>query len=102
MQCGEKEKGFYKVLIYLSLAFSLLFFSEVVFAIEGGLERINGFMDNILTILHGASIAVVTVAIMWSGYKFLFKQADIAECAKILAGGLLIGGSTELAHYLLG
>jgi hypothetical protein len=44
---------------------------------------------------------VVTVAIMWAGYKFLFKNADMAECGKILAGGLLIGGAAELAGYLL-
>ena len=46
--------------------------------------------------------AVVTIAIMWAGYKFLFKHADIAEVGKILAGGLLIGGAAELARYIVG
>ena len=32
----------------------------------------------------------------------LLKHADMAECGKILAGGLLIGGAAELAGYLLG
>jgi glutamate-1-semialdehyde aminotransferase len=44
----------------------------------------------------------VTCAIMWAGYKFLFKHADIAEVGKILGGGLLVGGAAELAAYLLG
>ncbi|AIV73610.1 MULTISPECIES: TrbC/VirB2 family protein [Pseudomonadota] len=77
-----------------------LFAVEPAFA-QGGLDKVNTFMDNVLSILRGVSITVVTIAIMWAGYKFLFKHADIAECAKILAGGLLIGGAAELARFLL-
>ena len=69
---------------------------------DGGLEKVNTFVENVLAVLRGISIGVVTVAIMWAGYKFLFKQADMAECGKILAGGLLIGGAAELAGYLIG
>jgi type IV secretion system protein VirB2/type IV secretion system protein PtlA len=92
----------------LSLLFPLL--PAIVFALagepawaqsSGGLDKINTFMDNVLSILRGASIAVVTIAIMWAGYKFLFKHADIAECGKILGGGLLIGGAAEIARFLL-
>lgn len=83
------------------LAFVALFAAEPAFA-QGGLDKVNTFMDNVLSILRGVSITVVTIAIMWAGYKFLFKHADIAECAKILAGGLLIGGAAELARFLLG
>jgi type IV secretory pathway VirB2 component (pilin) len=82
------------------LAFAALFAVEPAFA-QGGLDKVNTFMDNVLSILRGVSITVVTIAIMWAGYKFLFKHADIAECAKILAGGLLIGGAAELARFLL-
>jgi type IV secretion system protein VirB2/type IV secretion system protein PtlA len=67
----------------------------------GGLDKVNTFVENVLVVLRGASIGIVTIAIMWAGYKFLFKHADIAECGKILAGGLLIGGAAELAGYLL-
>jgi len=68
----------------------------------GGLAKVNTFMDNVLSVLRGISITVVTIAIMWAGYKFLFKHADMAECAKILAGGLLIGGASELSRWMLG
>jgi len=67
----------------------------------GGLDKVNTFMDNVLAVLRGVSITTVTIAIIWAGYKFLFKHADIAEIGKILAGGLLIGGAAELANYLL-
>jgi len=73
---------------------------EPAFA-QGGLDKVNTFVQNVLVVLRGISIGVVTIAIMWAGYKFLFKHADMAECGKILAGGLLIGGAAELAAYLL-
>lgn len=68
---------------------------------QGGLEKVNTFVDSVLLVLRGISIGVVTIAIMWAGYKYLFKQADISEVGKILMGGLLIGGAAELAGYLL-
>ena len=86
-----------------SLAFTavlLLIFPESIFA-QGGLDKVNTFMDNVLGMLRGISITVVTIAIVWAGYKFLFKHADIGECAKILGGGLLIGTASEIAKYIL-
>ena len=82
------------------LAFLSLVLIEPAFA-QGGLDKVNTFVENVLVILRGISIGVVTIAIMWAGYKFLFKHADLAECGKILGGGLLIGGAGELAIYLL-
>jgi hypothetical protein len=68
----------------------------------GGLGKVNSFMDDIVGVLHGISAAVVTIAVMWAGYKYLFKHSDITECAKILGGGLLIGGAGEIAAFLVG
>lgn len=71
-----------------------------VFA-QGGLDKVNTFAENIVSILQGLSVVVVTGAIMWAGYKFLFAHAQMAEILKILAGGLLIGGASALASYIL-
>src|SRR5262245_9870765 len=67
-----------------------------------GLAKVNTLLDQVLTVLRGASVAVVTIAIIWAGYKFLFKHAEIGECAKILGGGILIGGAAEIARLVLG
>lgn len=83
------------------LTFAAVFAAEPALAQVGGLDKVNTFMDNVLAVLRGVSITTVTIAIIWAGYKFLFKHADIAEVGKILAGGLLIGGAAELANYLL-
>lgn len=86
----------------LLVACVALMVAEPALAQTGGLAKVDDFLEQVLSILRGASVAVVTIAIIWSGYKFLFKHADIAECGKILAGGLLIGGAAEIARFLLG
>ncbi len=85
--------------IGLMMTFAMLVTIEPAFA--QGVEKVNTFIDNVLTLLRGASIAVVTIAVMWAGYKYLYKHADLAEVGKILAGGLLIGGAAEFANFLL-
>jgi len=86
----------------ITFFFSILFISTMSVYADGGLEKVDTFIESVLSILRGISVGVVTIAIMWAGYKFLFRQADLAECGKILGGGLLIGGASELAQYLLG
>lgn len=71
-------------------------------AMAQGLDKVNEFFDNIETLMHGVALVVVTIAIMWAGYKYLFKHAGIDEVGKILVGGLLIGGAAEIAAWLLG
>lgn len=103
MQRTIFRSSYEKHLTTLALLISIsLVMVEPAFAQGGGLEKVSGFVESVLVVLRAISIGVVTIAIMWAGYKFLFKQADLAECGKILAGGLLIGGAAELAVYLLG
>ena len=96
IRSNNTSKAVSAIVILLSLA---LVTAEPAFA--QGLEKVNTFVQSVLVILRAISIGVVTIAIMWAGYKFLFKHAEIAEVGKILAGGLLIGGAAELAAYLL-
>ncbi|RMP06558.1 MULTISPECIES: TrbC/VirB2 family protein [Pseudomonas syringae group] len=90
-----------RTLSYVAAAVVLTLFAVEPALAQGGLQKVNTFMDNVLAVLRGISVTAVTIAIMWAGYKFLFKHADIGEIAKILGGGLLIGGASELARYLL-
>ena len=87
-------------LFLMLLATLALLMPELAFA-AGGLVKVNDFMDNIASILSGAAIITVTVAIMWAGYKFLFTQANVMEVGKIVIAGLLIGGSAEIASYIV-
>lgn len=94
---------------HIGIAFLLLFALLALVAPDmayaeglGGLDKVNTFMDNIIAILSGASIAVVTLSVMWAGYKFLFTSANVMEVGKIVIAGLLIGGAAEIAKYMVG
>ncbi len=100
MQTITKTSNVKIISMMAFMAGFLLIALEPAFA-QGGLDKVNTFVENVLIVLRGVSIGVVTIAIMVAGYKFLFKHADIAEVSKILAGGLLIGGAAELSRYLL-
>lgn len=69
----------------------------------GGADtKICGFFDNIQGLLNIASIAVVTIAIIFAGYQIAFAHKRIADVAPILIGGLLIGAAGQLARMLMG
>lgn len=76
-------------------------FSNAAFA-AGGIQKVNTFMDIISATLAGIAVVTVTIAIMWSGYKLLFKGDPVMECGKILGGGLFIGCASAIASVLVG
>lgn len=87
--------------IAYALLFGLAFFASPVMAAGGGLSSVNTFMEQVVSMLKGAGVLIVTIAIMWAGYKMLFKGASFSEVALIFVGGLLIGGAATIAGYLI-
>lgn len=67
-----------------------------------GIAKVDTFLDKISTALKGAGVVVCAISLMWAGYKFFFAHADMMYCVRIVAGGLLIGGASEIAGYILG
>ena len=65
-------------------------------------EKVCGFFDNIHKILNMASIAVVTVAVIFSGYQIAFAHKRIGDVAPILIGGVLIGAAGQVASMVIG
>ena len=61
-----------------------------------------GFLDNINGLLSIASIAVVTIAIIFAGYQIAFAHKRISDVAPILIGGLLIGAAGQIAVMVIG
>ncbi|MBB1116357.1 TrbC/VirB2 family protein [Stenotrophomonas sp. W1S232] len=60
-----------------------------------------GFLDNINGLLSVASIAVVTIAIIFAGYQIAFAHKRISDVAPILIGGLLIGAAGQIASMIM-
>ena len=84
--------------MFMALAALMLFAGP---AAAEGLESVNTFLQTVVDLLKGAGVLIVTVSIMWCGYKILFKGASFSEVAMIFVGGLLIGAASTIAGYLL-
>jgi type IV secretion system protein VirB2 len=66
-----------------------------------GFDKINTTVTNVQAILVTISVAVVTIAIIWAGFKMIFQGARLADVANVLIGGTLIGGATAFSTYIV-
>ena len=69
-------------------------------ASAAGLDGIKSMIENISQQLAKFGIAVVTIAILWAGYKIVFAGAALRDIAHILIGGLFIGSASAIATML--
>ncbi|MEB2230259.1 MULTISPECIES: TrbC/VirB2 family protein [Xanthomonas] len=65
-------------------------------------KRVCGFFEDINGLLSMASIAVVTIAVIFSGYQIAFAHKRIGDVAPILIGGVFIGAAGQIATMLIG
>lgn len=68
---------------------------------SGARGRVETFFTNINALLNVASIAVVTIAVIFAGYQIAFNHKRIADVAPVLVGGFLIGAASQIARMLL-
>ncbi|TBR08330.1 MAG: type VI secretion protein [Lysobacter sp.] len=71
-------------------------------AFEGTDSTVKSFFRNINGLLNIASVAVVTIAVIFAGYQIAFAHKRISDVAPILVGGFLIGAAAQIANMLLG
>lgn len=64
--------------------------------------KVCGFFQNINALLNAASIVVVTIAVIFSGYQIAFAHKRIADVAPALIGGVLIGAAAQVASMVVG
>jgi type IV secretion system protein VirB2 len=70
-------------------------------ALAQGFDKINTTVNNVNAILVTISIAVVTIAIIWAGFKMIFQGARLADVANVLIGGTLVGGAAAFASFIV-
>ena len=63
-------------------------------ALAQGFDKINTTVTNVNTIL-------VTISIIWAGFKMIFQGARLADVANVLIGGTLVGGAAAFASYIV-
>ena len=101
MHTVTKVRSYTKTLMNFALLACLEFsFTKLSYA-QGGLVRVNTTLDNILTVLRAGSITAATIACIWAGYEYWARHSDLKTIGRIVAGGVLIGGSSEIAHWML-
>ena len=66
-----------------------------------GFDKINDTVTNVSAILVTISMAVVSIAIIWAGFKMIFQGARLADLANVLIGGTLIGGAAAFVSYIV-
>lgn len=64
-------------------------------------DKVCGFLGNFRGLLTVASIAVVTIAVIFAGYQIAFAHKRIGDVAPILIGGLLIGAAGQIAGMIM-
>lgn len=69
--------------------------------VAGATSRVESFFSNVNALLNIASIAVVTIAIIFAGYQIAFNHKRISDVAPVLIGGFLIGAAAQIAKMLL-
>ncbi|SFR90087.1 type IV secretion system protein VirB2 [Dyella sp. OK004] len=65
-------------------------------------SNICGVLGTINNLLNVASIVVVTIAIIFSGYQIAFAHKRISDVAPALIGGVLIGAAAQIAKMVIG
>ena len=97
------NKGHVSSLLMALVFVAVLAVPNMLFAqtFEGADERICGFFDDIRGLLNMASVAIVTIAVIFSGYQIAFAHKRFSDVAPVLIGGLLIGAASQIAGMLL-
>ncbi|MBD9367746.1 TrbC/VirB2 family protein [Xanthomonas sp. XNM01] len=82
---------------------ALVAMPELAFAqdVSGASTRVNSFFTNLNGLLDVASVAIVTIAVIFSGYQIAFNHKRIGDVAPVLIGGFLIGAAAQITKMLL-
>ena len=101
---SDQSKRFFYFFTIAFVLYAIAFASGAMAqAAPGGttVEKVDGFFNNIKSILTVASVSVVTIAVIFAGYQIAFANKRIGDVAPILIGGLLIGAAGQIASMLL-
>ncbi|WP_205957622.1 TrbC/VirB2 family protein [Pseudoxanthomonas winnipegensis] len=100
-QMAATCKSLLKTAILLGAVFALPAFAGGNNGYGETADSVCGFFGSVNNILTIASIAVVTIAVIFAGYQIAFAHKRIGDVAPILIGGLLIGAAGQIAAMVM-
>lgn len=83
-----------KLTVILALALANPAFAQV--------EKVNETAEMIQAVLISISVVVISIALIWAGFKMAFQHAKWADISNIVIGSVLAGGAPGLAAWLIG
>jgi type IV secretion system protein VirB2 len=99
-QVKNTASAFVAALVFVALlALPEMAFAQTTAADAEG--RVTGFIGKINSILNVASVAIVTIAVIFAGYQIAFAHKRISDVAPVLIGGFLIGAAAQLAKMVI-
>lgn len=94
-------KNFLSAFLMATAFVALLMLPEVSFAQTDAKARVSNFMNNLNSLLNIASVAIVTIAVIFAGYGIAFAHKRLSDVAPVLIGGFLIGAAAQLAKMVI-
>ena len=85
--------------INTAYAMALILASDAAMA-EGGLDVAAKF-NTLKGVIAGCGAVVLSIAVMWAGYKIMFQGQTLREVAPPLLGAILFASATGLANLLI-
>jgi type IV secretion system protein VirB2 len=65
------------------------------------IDSLSKVLEKIQNVLYGTGVLVITVAIMWAGYKLAFSHSSLQDVAKPFLGAILIGAAAGIAGAII-
>ena len=99
----SRATSFLSAAAMVAFAIATVTMPELAFAQdgEGARGRVTTFFTNINSLLNVASVAIVTIAVIFAGYQIAFNHKRVGDVAPVLIGGFLIGAAAQIAKMLL-
>jgi type IV secretion system protein VirB2 len=89
--------AFFKVTVVALMLMPCMAFAQAT----GACTDMTTYMGTVTSLLKAISIAVVTIAVIFSGYQIAFAHKRITEVAPVLIGAVLIGAAGEIATMFI-
>lgn len=64
--------------------------------------NVNSKFSAIQTLLTGLSVVLFTISLLWVAFKMAFQHAKWSEVSNIVIAGVIAGGASGIAAWLLG
>ena len=101
VQAQRTLKTLLMATLFVGAVFAPQVFASGATDFGGTDDKVCGFFNNIKGLLNIASIAIVTIAVIFAGYQIAFNHKRVGDVAPVLIGGFLIGAAAQIAKMLL-